>query len=156
VNWTGLLPGAMTICLAIGGVVAMTYGVGAGVGIILGGLVIVIVSWVFLTDPASELTSDNGILGIGKSLGFMLSQGVANNGPVSGGSTQTQLDTLSSWLCDVLVRNMIQLVNFGQVIDTLPGCAGLWNSALLSGERAAPAHAMRSCAPSALAHAQQL
>jgi hypothetical protein len=95
-------------------------------------------------------------LGIGRSLGFTVSQGVVHNGPIAAGGTSAQLDTLTSWLCDVVVRDVIQLISFGQVIDDIPGCADLFNRAILSGITSAPAQAMKTCAPSAYAHSQQL
>jgi hypothetical protein len=151
-----VMPGAMMICAVVGGVVALTRGVGRGVGIIFSGLLVVMLSAVLLHDPVGEMTSDNGILGIGRTLGFSLSQGVAHNGPLAAGGSGAQLDTLTGWLCDVLVRQPIQLINFGRVVDDIPGCAQLWNTALGSGDPAGPAHAMRGCAPSALAYAQQV
>jgi hypothetical protein len=157
-----IMPGAMMICTAVGGVVALTRGMGLGLGIIGGGLLVLGLSTLLLHDPVSEMVSDSGVLGIGKSLGFMAAQGLVNNGPVATGGTAAQMDTLTSWLCDVLVRRVIQLINFGQVIDDIPGCAQLWNAALfgagpphlLPNQR--PAAAISFCAPSAYQHAQQL
>ncbi len=157
-----LMPGAMMICAAVGGVVAFTRGMGLGLGIIAGGLLVLGASTFLLQDPVSEMVSDNGVLGIGKSLGFMAAQGVVNNGPVATGGTAAQMDTLTSWLCDVLVRRVYQLINFGQVIDDIPGCGQVWNAALLGAgpPQLAPSHrpaaAIRACAPSAYAHAAQL
>ncbi len=157
-----LMPGAMMICAAVGGVVALTRGMGLGLGIIGGGLLVLGATTFLLQDPVSEMVSDNGVLGIGKSLGFMAAQGVVNNGPLATGGTAAQMDTLTSWLCDVLVRRVIQLINFGQVIDDIPGCAGVWNAALLGAgpTQLAPIHrpaaAIRVCAPSAYQHATQL
>jgi hypothetical protein len=63
---------------------------------------------------------------------------------------------LGAWLCDVLLRQQIQMINFGMVIDDVPGCATVWSAAVMAGDSAGPAHAMAGCAPAALAHAQQL
>lgn len=151
-----IMPGAMTICAAIGGIIALTKGMGLGLGIIAGGLMIGCLSSLLLQDPVSEMVSDNGVLGIGKSLGFMTAQGLVNNGPLATGGG-AQLETLTSWLCDVLVRDMIQLINFGQVIDDVPGCAGMWNAALVTRQPSGPALAMKSCgAQSAYYHATEL
>lgn len=151
-----VIPGAFMICATIGGVVAVTSGYGTGIGIILGGFLVIALGALLLRDPAGDLTGDNGILGIGRNLGLTVSQGLANNGPVAPGTSTNQLDSITSWLVDVLVRHLIQLINFGQVIDDIPGCASVYNTAVASGEISAPAHAMATCAPSALEYARQL
>lgn len=149
-----LLEGGILVSLLVGGTLCITTGFGTGIGIILGGFLAMLLFWLLLRDPAGELVSDNGLLGIGRSLGFSLAQGVVHNGPVAAGGTSAQLDTLTSWMVDVLVRDMVQLVNFGQLIDDIPGCAGTYNAALMSGGDAA--QAVKACAPSAYAHALHL
>lgn len=151
-----LVAGGITVCFFVGGIVCLTVGYGTGMGIIAGGLLVALLIWMLLRDPAGDLVSDNGVLGMGRSLGFTLSQGVIHNGPIAAGGTSAQLDTLTSWLCDVLARDIIELISFGQVIDDIPGCADLFNRAIASGMTPAPAQAMKSCAPSAYAHSQQL
>ncbi|MCP9276834.1 hypothetical protein [Mycolicibacterium arenosum] len=151
-----LLAGGVLISVLVGGILCFTVGYGTGIGVIAGGLLIALLVGLVLRDPVDELVGDDGVLGIGRTLGFTLSQGVAHNGPLAPGGTAAQLDTLTSWLCDVLVRNVVQLVSFGQVIDDVPGCAARFDAAVLSGVTAAPAQAMRTCAPAAYAHAQQL
>lgn len=151
-----LVAGGITVCFFVGGIVCLTVGYGTGMGIIAGGLLVALLIWTLLRDPAGDLVSDNGVLGMGRSLGFTLSQGVIHNGPIAAGGTSAQLDTLTSWLCDVLARDIIELISFGQVIDDIPGCADLFNRAIASGMTSAPAQAMKSCAPSAYAHSQQL
>jgi hypothetical protein len=151
-----LVFGGIIVTSIVGGIVCLTIGYATGMGIIAGGLVVALLIWLLLRDPVSELVSDNGVLGMGRSLGFTVSQGVVHNGPIAEGGTSAQLDTLTSWLCDVVVRDVIQLISFGQVIDDIPGCADLFNRAILSGITSAPAQAMKTCAPSAYAHSQQL
>lgn len=149
-----LFEGGILISIVVGGILCLTMGFSTGIGIILGGFVALLLFWLLLRDPAGELISDNGILGIGRSLGFSLAQGVVHNGPVAAGGTSAQLDTLTSWMVDVLVRDMVQLVNFGQLVDDIPGCASVYNAALLSGGDAA--QAVKTCAPNAYAHALHL
>ncbi|QIV79909.1 hypothetical protein [Mycolicibacterium frederiksbergense] len=149
-----LFEGGLLISIVAGGILCLTTGFSTGIGIILGAFVAMLLFWLLLQDPAGELISDNGLLGIGRSLGFSLAQGVVHNGPVAAGGTSNQLDTLTSWMVDVLVRDMVQLVNFGQLIDDIPGCAGTYNDALLRGIGAA--QAVKACAPSAYAHALHL
>ena len=155
VNRLYVMPIALLACCLVGGVVALTKGVGRGVGIIIGGLLVVLASAALLHDPVNEMVSDNGVLGIGRSLGFAVAQGGFHNGPIAAGGTSAQLDTLGSWLVDVLLRQQIQMINFGMVVDDY-GCGQLWDGAIMSGQISAPAEAMRGCAPAALAHAQQL
>ncbi|MDP7707478.1 hypothetical protein [Mycobacterium sp. TY815] len=151
-----LVAGGMVISLIVGGITCLTVGYGTGMGIIAGGLLVVLLASTLLRDPVGELVSDNGVLGVGRSIGFTLSQGVGYNGPLAGGGTSAQLDTLTSWLCDVLVRGVVQLISFGQVVDSIPGCATAFNQAIMSGMTSAPAQAMKNCAPTAYAHSQQL
>lgn len=149
-----LFEGGILVSLLVGGIICITMGFGTGIGMILGAFLALLLFWLLLRDPAGELISDNGILGIGRSLGFSLAQGVVHNGPVAAGGTSAQLDTLTSWMVDVLVRDVVQLVNFGQLIDDIPGCAATYNAALMGGRDAA--QAVQACAPSAYAHALHL
>ena len=153
---THLLAGGIGVCIVVGGFVCLTTGYASGAAIIVGGFVALLLFWVLLRDPVGELVSDNGVLGMGRSLGYSIAQGVVNNGPVAAGGTSAQLDTLCSWLVDVLVRDIIQLLTFGQVIDTVPGCAARYNAGLLSGIGDAPATYIKMCAPQAYEHATHI
>ncbi|GAA2429077.1 hypothetical protein [Mycolicibacterium llatzerense] len=153
---THLLEGGIIVCIIVGGFVCLTTGYATGIGIIVSGFVALILFWVLLRDPVGELVSDNGVLGMGRSLGYSIAQGVVNNGPISAGDTSKQLDTLCSWLVDVLVRDIIQLLTFGQVIDDIPHCADMYNAGLLSGIGDAPATYIKACAPQAYDHALHL
>lgn len=153
---THLLEGGIIVCIIVGGFVCLTTGYATGIGIIVSGFAALILFWVLLRDPVGELVSDNGILGMGRSLGYSIAQGVVNNGPITAGGTSAQLDTLCSWLVDVLVRDIIQLLTFGQVIDGIPGCAAKYNAGLLSGIGDAPATYIKTCAPQAYDHALHL
>lgn len=153
---THLLAAGVGVCVVVGGFICLTTGYAAGIGIILSGFVAFILFWVLLRDPVGDLVSDNGVLGMGRSIGYSIAQGVVNNGPVAAGGTSAQLDTLCSWLVDVLVRDIMQLLTFGQVIDTIPGCAAKYNAGLLSGIGDAPATYIKACAPQAYEHALHL
>lgn len=153
---THLLEGGIVVCIIVGGFVCLTTGYATGIGIIVSGFAALILFWVLLRDPVGELVSDNGILGMGRSIGYSIAQGVVQNGPVAAGGTSAQLDTLCSWLVDVLVRDLIQLLTFGQVVDTIPGCAARYNAGLLSGIGDAPATYIKACAPQAYEHALHL
>jgi hypothetical protein len=150
-----VMPLALLGCCLVGGVTALTRGVGRGMGIIVGGFAVILGSAVVLRDPVGELVGEHGLLGVGRSLGFAVAQGGLHNGPIAAGGSTAQLDVLGSWLCDVLLRQQIQLINFGMVVDDA-GCGQLWSAAIMSGQPGAPAHAVAGCAPAALVHAQQL
>ena len=129
-----VVPTALMICLIIGGVIALTKGVGRGIGIMASGFVVILLAAWLLRDPVTELTSPEGVLGMGRWLGFTVAMGVANNGPiVTDGSTinDAQVNQLTGWMVDVLARHSLQLMNFGQVIDARPGCADAWDAALM-------------------------
>ena len=160
-NHLHVVPTALIICLFIGGIIALTKGVGRGLGVMASGFVVILLTAWLLRDPVTELASPEGILGMGRWLGFTVAMGVANNGPiVTDGSTinDVQVSQLTSWMVDVLVRDSLQLMNFGEVIDARPGCADAWNTALMYNRTAeGPAKAMESCgAGDAYTHAQQL
>ncbi|OMC13545.1 hypothetical protein A5736_23125 [Mycobacterium sp. SP-6446] len=151
-----VMPIALLVCCLIGGVVALTKGMGRGLGIIGGGLLVILLVYWLMRDPVQDMISDNGILGIGQHLGFMVAEGAVHNGPLAAGGTAAQLDALDSLLCDVLLREPIQMIDFGMVVDTNPVCADAWSAAIMAGQPDGPAHAMAQCAPAALAHAQHL
>lgn len=156
-NWLYLLPASLLLAVVIGGYYAFRHGAGIGYGVMAGGIgIFVLALWLMQTPPAGVIGED-GVLGGFQGLGFSLAMGVGHNGPIAAGDTAAQLDVLLSWLVDALCVNIIQLVNFGGVVNGVGGCSGAYASAVMSGVPDAPAHAMNSCgAPWALINAQQL
>jgi hypothetical protein len=157
-NYLHVVPTALIICTTVGGVIALTKGYGRGIGIMVSGFVVIMLARMFLDDPVKHLASPDGVLGIGRWLGFSVGMGFANNGPIVAGGNDAQVDQLGSWMVDVLVRQNVQLINFGEVIDQRPGCGAAWDAALMNSTGAAgPVQAMKSCgASSAFAHAAHL
>lgn len=155
-----VIPTALTICLFIGGVIALTKGVGRGIGIMGSGFVVILLASWLLRDPVTHLASPNGILGTGRWLGFSVSMGVANNGPITTNGSdinEAQVNVLAAWMTDVLVRQHVQLINFGQVIDDIPGCAAAWDNAVMGAVAGSPVEAMKTCgATDAYHHAEHL
>jgi hypothetical protein len=152
-----VIPIALLVCCGIGGVVALTKGWGHGLGMILGGFFVILLIYVLFREPVHDLIGPDGVLGIGQYLGFMVAEGAVHNGPLAPGGSSASLDTLTSLLCDVLLREPIQMINFNAVVDDVPSCANAWSTAIMSGEISAPAHAMKSCGdPAGLAFADQL
>lgn len=149
-----VIPIALLFCCGIGGVIALTKGMGRGLGIILGGFLIILLIYLLLRQPVHDMLGPDGVLGIGQYLGFMVAEGAVHNGPMAVGGNGASLDALTSLLCDALLREPIQMINFNTVVDDIPSCANAWSGAIMSGQVAAPAQAMASCGdPGALTYA---
>lgn len=150
------------ICLALG------IGVGAfhilwhgrrghGAAIILSAFAIGMLGLWLTRDPLGELTGNDGLINQARTLGFSVAQAATNNGPIASGGATGQLSHLTSVLADALLRAPLQIWNFGTTVDSIGSCGGAWSSAIMSGVRDAPAHAMSSCgAPQALHYAQSI
>lgn len=152
-----VIPIALLVCILVGGVVALTRGWGRGLGMIFGGFLVILLIYLLFRHPMQEVLGPNGVLGIGQYLGFMVAEGAVHNGPLAPGGSGASLDTLTSLLCDVLLREPIQMINFNTVVDDIPACAHAWSASIMTGQISAPANAMASCGdPAALAYADQL
>jgi hypothetical protein len=156
VNQLYVIPIALLVCIVVGGVIALTKGVGRGLGMIAGGLLVILLIYLLLQEPVQEMLGPNGVLGIGKYLGFLVAEGAVHNGPLASGGSAAQLDTLTSLLCDALLREPIQMINFNTVVDDIPACANAWSAAIMAGQVSGPANAMAHCDPAAFAYANQL
>jgi hypothetical protein len=151
-----VMPLGLLVATGYGGVIALTKGRGRGMGIIFGSYMIILAYYLFFSAPTEEVFGDNGVLGIGQHLGFIVAEGVVNNGALTAGNGAAQLGSLISLLCTTLLREQIQILNFGDVIDNINGCAGLWNAAIMTGNPFGPADAMQSCDPAAFYYAATL
>ncbi|MCX8565037.1 hypothetical protein OS122_29575 [Mycolicibacterium mucogenicum] len=132
--------------------------------------ILTVLLFTFFRDPINEMTSDHGLLGMARSAGFELAQSFRGRSYASGQSLDAQLDGMMAELISNTVRPMVQLMNFGMVVDDIPGCGQAWSSAVMAadGQGPGPAHAMyfdpqppnsgglHCNAPQALAHAQHL
>jgi len=153
-------PIAITICLICAGWhwqhgrPARAYNL-AGSAAILAGL-----TFTLFKNPIDDLASDHGLLGMARQTGFQIAQDVRGSSYAPGRSLEAQLDAWTAQLVSNTARPMVQIMNFGTVIDEIsPGCRRAWNAAILAsnGSGPDPAHAMKTCgAPQALVHAQQL
>jgi hypothetical protein len=156
VNEFYVIPICLLISTGYGGVVWLTKGRGRGAGIIGGAYLIILAYYLVFNAPTELVFGDNGILGIGQYLGFIVAEGVANNGALTSGNGAAQLGSLISLLCTGLLREQLELINFGDVIDNIPGCLQLYNEGLMSGGIANPATWISACDPAAGYHAQTL
>jgi len=154
------------LCLALG------LGVGAyhilwhgrkgfGSGIIVSTFAVGVLGIVLTRDPLTDLYSENGLLTQGRNLGFSISQAAFNNGSITTGGGQAQLQHLTGLIADATVRMPLQLMNFGTTVDDIGTCQGAYTAAMLTphdgSDLSGPAHAMATCgAPQALSFAQHL
>ncbi|MDV6979272.1 hypothetical protein [Mycobacterium intracellulare] len=134
---------------------------GFGSGIILSTIAVGVLGIVLTRDPLSDLYNENGLLTQGRNLGFSVSQAAFNNGSITTGGGQAQLQHLTGLIADATVRMPLQLMNFGTTVDDIGTCGGAYTAAMLAphggSDLAGPAHAMASCgAPQALSFAQHL
>jgi hypothetical protein len=147
---------ALMACILVGGYIWLAKGKGHGLGIIFSGLGIMALYYLFFNDPVGEMLGPHGVMSIGQYLGFQVAEGAINNGQLAPGDGGAQLSALISLLCTALLRDQIQMINFGTVVDNVPGCASLWSAAIMGGQQDGPAHAMGSCDPAAMTYAQEL
>jgi hypothetical protein len=109
------------------------------------------------SDPAGMMYGHDGLLAFGRSMGFSTAEAVTHNGAISGGGFTGQVDTLSSSLITHVVREPLELFNFGQVVDQVGSCRGAYSAALLHGLPDGPVKAMQSCGDiAAVRYAQDL
>jgi hypothetical protein len=134
---------------------------GFGSGIMLSTLVVGMLGTVLTRDPLTDLYNENGLISQGRNLGFTVAQAAFNNGAITSGGGQAQLQHLTGLIADATLRMPLQLMNFGAPVDNIGTCANAYSAALLTphdpGDLAGPAHAMTTCgAPQALSFAQHL
>ncbi|WP_204815314.1 hypothetical protein [Mycobacterium riyadhense] len=134
---------------------------GFGSGIIVSTMAVGVLGIVLTRDPLSELYNENGLLTQGRNLGFSVAQAAFNNGSITTGGGQAQLQHLTGLIADATVRMPLQLMNFGTTVDDIGTCGGAYTASMLAphdgSDLAGPAHAMASCgAPQALSFAQHL
>jgi hypothetical protein len=157
-----VFPTCLLLGLAVGAYHILWHGrKGFGSGIMLSTLAVGILGSVLTRDPLNDLYSENGLLTQGRNLGFSVSQAAFNNGSLTSGGGQAQLQHLTGLIADATVRMPLQLMNFGTTVDNIGTCAGVYTASMLTphddSDLAGPAHAMATCgAPQALSFAQHL
>ncbi|VBA62390.1 hypothetical protein [Mycobacterium attenuatum] len=155
--WLG--PLALLLCTCVAGYHYMRGRVGRAYSVAGNAAMLTALWWTVFRNPIDDLTSEHGLLGTARWTGFHLARSASTTSYAPGQSLDNQLNGLISQLISATVRPMVQLMNFGMVIDDAPGCAAAWSRAVMNanGQGAGPAHAMKGCgAVEALAHAQQL
>jgi len=146
---------ALTVPLGVFvGVLAIRRGeAGRGATMILLALLMPALALTVFSDPAGMMYGPRGLLAFGRRLGFSTAQAVTHNGAISGGGFTGQVDTLTSSLITRVVREPLQVFNFGHVVDRVGGCAAQYSAALqhqtltaaLPGGSDGPVNAMARC-----------
>ena len=156
---------ALTVPLGVFvGVLAVRRGeAGRGATMILLAIMMPALAVTVFSDPAGMMYGPDGLLMFGRRMGFSTAQAVTHNGAISGGGFIGQVDTLTSSLITRVVREPLQVFNFGQVIDHVGGCGSQYSAALQQGAAAAslqgtsdaPVKAMARCGDLAAVHYAQ-
>jgi hypothetical protein len=157
-------PITVTLCVMIGGFHILRGHRGRGWALIGTGALFTVLLLTFFADPIGELYSEHGLLAMGRETGFAIAQATRGNPYAPGQPLEAQLDALVGQLITSAVRQPLQVINFGTVVDDVPGCAAKWSAAIVNadGSGPGPAHAMGpvsdgGCgAVAAMAHAQHL
>lgn len=170
VNQLWLGPIALVLCVSVAGFHYQMGWPGRAWAVAGNGAILFVLLLTVFRHPIDELTSEHGLLGIARGTGFQIVQTARGGSYAPGRGLDDQLDALMAQLISNTVRPMLQLMNFGRVIDNTPGCRQAWNRAITAanGQGPGPAHAMspdpriadpngvRCSAADALAHAQHL
>lgn len=157
-------PITVTLCVMIGGFHILRGHRGRGWALIGTGALFTVLLLTVFADPIGELYSEHGLLAMGRETGFAIAQATRGNPYAPGQPLEAQLDALVGQLITSAVRQPLQVINFGTVVDEVPGCAAKWSAAIVNadGSGPGPAHAMGpvsegGCgAVAAMAHAQHL
>jgi hypothetical protein len=151
--------GLVAITVPIGvfvGVLAIRRGeAGRGWTMILIALTMPALAVTAFSDPAGMMYGPDGMLAFGRKMAFSTAQAATHNGAISGGGFTGQVDTLTSSLITHVVREPLQVFNFGQVVDNVGTCGSLYSKALLQGAPDGPVKAMGQCGNWAAVHYAQ-
>jgi hypothetical protein len=154
--------GLLLICIPIGvfvGVVTVKRGeAGRGWTMILSAVTMPALSVAVFNDPAGEMYGANGLLAFGRRIGFSVAEAATHNGQFNPGvDTGSQVDSLTASLITHIVREPLQLWNFGHVVDRIGNCGAAWSAAVRGGAPEVPLHAMGACGDrAALVYGQHL
>jgi hypothetical protein len=141
--------GLIGITVPIGvfvGVLAIRRGEhGRGWTMIMAALTMPALAVTVFSDPAGTMYGPNGLLVFGRRMAFSTAQAATHNGAISGGGFTGQVDTLTSSLITHVVREPLQVFNFGHVVDKVGICGAQYSQALLQGGSDGPVKAMARC-----------
>lgn len=148
---------AITVPLGVFlGVLAIRRGeAGRGWTMILLAIMMPALALTVFSDPAGMMYGRDGMLAFGRSMGFSTAEAFTHNGAISGGGFDGQVDALTSSLITHVVREPLEVFNFGHVVDTRTGCAAQYSAALQQGDSDGPIKAMGRCGDLAAQHYAQ-
>jgi hypothetical protein len=107
------------------------------------------------SDPAGLMYGPNGLLQFGRRMAFSTAQAVTHGGAISGGGFTGQVDTLTSSLITHVVREPLEVFNFGHVVDNVGGCGAMVSAAWKHGAKDGPIKALAQCGDTAAVHYAQ-
>jgi hypothetical protein len=153
--------GLVALTVPIGvflGVLAIRRGErGRGATLIMAAIFMPAMAVSVFSDPAGLMYGPNGLLQFGRRMAFSTAQAATHGGAISGGGFTGQIDTLTSSLITHVVREPLEVFNFGHVIDNVSGCGALVSAAWKSGAKDGPIIALAQCGDTAaVRYAQNL
>jgi hypothetical protein len=107
------------------------------------------------SDPAGLMYGPNGLLQFGRRMAFSTAQAATHGGAISGGGFTGQVDTLTSSLITHVVREPLEVFNFGHVVDRVGGCGSAVSAAWQQGAMDGPIKALAQCGDTAAVHYAQ-
>jgi len=153
--------GLVAITVPIGvfmGVLAFRRGEhGRGATLILLALFMPALAVAVFADPAGMMYGPDGLLQFSRRIAFSTAQAATHGGAISGGGFTAQVDALTSSLITHVVREPLQVFNFGHVVDRVGGCGPMVSEAWKQGAKDGPIQALIQCGnTSAVTYAQNL
>lgn len=130
---------------------------GRGVTLILVALALPALAVTVFADPAGLMYGPHGLLEFGRRVGFSTAQAATHGGAIGGGGFGGQLDTLTASLITRVVREPLEVFNFGHVVDRVGGCGAAYSAALTHPMPGGPVAALARCGDTAaVRYAEQL
>ena len=152
----GLLLIAIPLGVFVGVLTVRRGEAGRGATMILTALAVPALAVAVFSDPASQMYGPDGVLAFARRVGFSVAAAATRNGAVGGGF-DAQVDALSASILTHVVREPLQLWNFGHVVDRVGGCGAAWSAAVARGGGDTPVRAMAACGDhAAVRYAQHL
>jgi hypothetical protein len=148
---------AITVPLGVFvGVLAIRRGEhGRGWTMIMAAIMMPALAVTVFSDPAGMMYGPNGLLAFGRRVAFSTAQAATHNGAISGGGFTGQVGTLTASLITHVVREPLEVFNFGHVVDKVGACGAQYSQALLQGASDGPIKAMARCGDVAALHYAQ-
>jgi hypothetical protein len=128
---------------------------GRGATLIMVALFMPSLALTIFSDPAGMMYGPNGLLQFGRRMAFSTAQAATYGGAISGGGFNGQVDTLTSSMVTHVIREPLEVFNFGHVVDHVGQCGPLLSAAYKQGAKDGPIKALAQCGDSAAVHYAQ-